>query len=87
MYSCVFIYIYICIFIYIYIVYMCIYACAYIYIGFVLFCFVWFGLVWFYGISTIVGDLIPNPCLYMKTVLFQTIHFCISTGFFLFTHS
>ena len=22
---------------------------------------VWFGLVWFYGISTIVGCLIPNP--------------------------
>ena len=22
---------------------------------------VWFGLVWFYGISTIVGYLIPNP--------------------------
>ena len=23
--------------------------------------FVWFGLVWFYGISTIVGYLMPNP--------------------------
>ena len=22
---------------------------------------VWFGLVWFYGISTIVGSLMPNP--------------------------
>ena len=22
---------------------------------------VWFGLVWFYGISTIVGYLMPNP--------------------------
>ena len=22
---------------------------------------VWFGLVWFYGISTMVGHLIPNP--------------------------
>ena len=24
-----------------------------------------FGLVWFYGISTIVGYLIPNPFLYI----------------------
>ena len=22
---------------------------------------IWFGLVWFYGISTIVGYLMPNP--------------------------
>ena len=28
---------------------------------FILFCFVLFGLVWFYGISTIVGYLMPNP--------------------------
>ena len=27
---------------------------------------VWFGLVWFYGISTIVGYLMPNP-LYTYT--------------------
>ena len=26
-----------------------------------LICLVWFGLVWFYDISTIVGYLIPNP--------------------------
>ena len=31
---------------------------------------VWFGLVWFYGISTIVGYLMPNPCdTYIKYVL------------------
>ena len=39
------------------------------------------SLVWFYGISTIVGYLMPNPFLYIKTVLFQTIQFCISTQF------
>ena len=26
---------------------------------------VWFGLVWFYGISVIVGYLMPNPFLYI----------------------
>ena len=26
---------------------------------------VWFGLIWFYGISTIVDYLMPNPFLYM----------------------
>ena len=26
---------------------------------------VWFSLVWFYGISTIVGYLMPNPFLYI----------------------
>ena len=26
-----------------------------------IFCSVWFGLVWFYGISTIGGYLMPNP--------------------------
>ena len=26
---------------------------------------VWFGLVWFYGISTLVGYLMPNPFLYI----------------------
>ena len=40
-----------------------------------------FGLVWFCGISTIVGYLMPNPLLYIKTVLFQTIQFSISTQF------
>ena len=25
----------------------------------------WFGLVWFYGTSTIVGYLMPNPFLYI----------------------
>ena len=25
----------------------------------------WFSLVWFYGISTIVGYLMPNPFLYI----------------------
>ena len=39
------------------------------------------GLVWFYGISIILGYLIPNPFLYISTVLFQTIQFSISTLF------
>ena len=39
---------------------------------------IWFGLIWFYGISTIVGYLMPNPFLYIKTVLFQTIQFNLS---------
>ena len=46
---------------------------------------VWFGLVYFYGISTIVGYLMPNPFLYILTVLFQTIQFSISTVFCLHT--
>ena len=24
---------------------------------------IWFGLIWFYGISTIIGYLMPNPFL------------------------
>ena len=28
-------------------------------------CLVWFGLVWFYGISTIASYLMPNPVLYI----------------------
>ena len=28
---------------------------------------IWFGLFWFYGISTIVGYLIPNP-FYINTL-------------------
>ena len=38
-------------------------------------------LVWFYGISTIVGYLMPNPFLYISTVLFQTFQFSISMQF------
>ena len=38
-------------------------------------------MVWFYGISIIVGYLIANQFLYIKTVLFQTIRFSISTQF------
>ena len=43
----------------------------------------WFGLVWFvgfYGISTSIGYLMPNPSL-CKSVLFKTIQFSISTQF------
>ena len=42
---------------------------------------IWFGLIQFYGISTIVGYLMPIPFLYIYTVLFQTIHFSISTQY------
>ena len=35
----------------------------------------------FYGISTFVGNLMPNPFLYKWTVLFQMIQFSISTQF------
>ena len=42
---------------------------------------VWFGFVGFYGISTIVGYLMPNSFLFVYTVLFQTIQFSISTQF------
>ena len=44
-----------------------------------LICLQGFSLVWFYGTSTIIGYLTPNPFLYIKTVLFQTIQFSIST--------
>ena len=37
-----------------------------------------FDLVWFHGISTIIGYLMPNPFSYIKTVLFQTTQFIIS---------
>ena len=43
----------------------------------------WFGLVWFvwfYGISTFVGYLTPNPFL-CKSVLLKTVQFSISTQF------
>ena len=33
----------------------------------------------FYGISTVVGYLIPNPILYKQLVLFQTIQFSVNT--------
>ena len=42
------------------------------------------GLVWFvgfYGISTFVGYLTPNPFLCKLSVLFKTIQFSISTQF------
>ena len=42
------------------------------------------GLVWFNGISTIVGYLMPNPFLFLLTVLFQTTNFSISS-FFVYT--
>ena len=37
-------------------------------------------LVGFYGISTIVGYVIPNPFLYILIAQLQTIQFSISTG-------
>ena len=40
-----------------------------------------FGLIWFYGTSTIVGYLMPNLFLYIITVLFQTIQFSINIIF------
>ena len=43
------------------------------------FSFVWFGLVSFYGTSTIVGYLIPNSFLNILTVLFQTIQLRLNT--------
>ena len=41
-----------------------------------------FGFVGFYGISIIVGYSMANPLSYVKTFLFQTIQFDISTRFF-----
>ena len=43
--------------------------------------YIGFGLVGFYGISTIVGYFMPNPFLYISTVLFQTIRFSINAQF------
>ena len=40
-----------------------------------------FNLVWFYGISSIVGYLMPKPFWYIQTLLFQTILFSISKQF------
>ena len=42
---------------------------------------VWFGLLGFYGISTFVGYLTPNPFLCKLSVLFKTIQLSISTQF------
>ena len=42
---------------------------------------IWFGLIWFYSISTIVGYLMSNPYLYIQIVLFQTILFSIRMQF------
>ena len=41
--------------------------------------FIWFRLVWFYDISTIVDYLMWNPFSYIKTVLLETIRFSVST--------
>ena len=41
----------------------------------------------FFGISTFVGYLMPNPFSYKYTVLFQTIQFSISTQFNYQKHS
>ena len=43
--------------------------------------YIWRGLLigWFDGISSIVGYLMPNPLLYIETVLFQTVQFIIRT--------
>ena len=40
-----------------------------------------FGLVWFYGISTIVGYLMANLFVYIEKVLFKKIEFSMSTVF------
>ena len=37
------------------------YMCMYVYMLF------WFALIWFYGISTVVGYLMPNPFLYISS--------------------
>ena len=47
--------------------------------------YVWFGLVWFYGTSTIITYLMPNPFLYIylndlfEIELFISIVFCLHT--------
>ena len=43
--------------------------------------YIGFDLVGFYGISTIVDYLMPNPFLYISTVILQTIQFIISIIF------
>ena len=42
--------------------------------------FVWFCLVWFYGISTFVGYLIPNPFLYISSSSSSSSCHAISTN-------
>ena len=47
-------------------------------------CFCWFmvgSFIGFYGISTVVGYLTPNPFLCNYPLLFKTIQFSISTRF------
>ena len=40
-----------------------------------------FGLTWFYGISTFVDYLMPNPFLHIWTIPFETIPLSLSTQF------
>ena len=63
-------------YIYIYI-YVCVCVCVCV-------CLVWFGLVWSYGTSTIVGYLMPNPFYTYKQFYFKKFN---KYSFFLFTHS
>ena len=44
----------------------------------------WFGLVWFYGISTIVGCLMPNPFLYIKQFYFKQVFLALLLSLVLF---
>ena len=46
---------------------------------YIIYTIVWF--VWFYGISTFVGYLTPNPFLCKLSVLLKTVQFSISTQF------
>ena len=39
------------------------------------------GLFWFYGMSTIIGYLTPNPFLFKQIVQVQTIQFSMNTQF------
>ena len=38
--------------------------------------YIWFGLVWFYGISTITGYLMPNPLYTYKLNIYGLVWFC-----------
>ena len=51
-----------------------------LFVGNTIFKRITFGLDWFYGTSTNVGYLIPDPFLYI-TVQFQTIQFSLRTQF------
>ena len=44
----------------------------------------WFGLLLFYGTSTIVGYLMSNQFLYIQTVLFEIVLFSINIVFFVY---